>query len=73
MFRGPGSGWAPDLALAHDRLNPGWLIKWIQDPQKMMPGTKMPAFYPDGPPDILGGDDQEQIRALRDYILTLGS
>jgi mono/diheme cytochrome c family protein len=70
---GPPEGWAPDLALAHERLNPEWLIKWIRDPQKVMPGTKMPSFYPDGPPDILDGDDERQIRALRDYILTLGS
>lgn len=70
---GPPDGWAPDLAMAHERLNPDWLLKWIRDPQKVMPGTKMPSFYPDGPPDILGGHDEEQIRALRDYILTLGS
>jgi mono/diheme cytochrome c family protein len=70
---GPPEGWAPDLAMAHERLNPDWLLRWITDPQKEMPGTKMPAFYPDGPPDVLGGSDEEQIRALRDYILTLGS
>ncbi len=70
---GPPEGWAPDLAMAHERLNPDWLSKWIRDPQQVMPGTKMPSFYPDGPPDILGGKDEDQIRALRDYILTLGS
>ena len=37
-----------------------------------MPGTKMPSFFPGGPPDVLGGDDEAQIRALRDYILSLG-
>src|SRR2546430_17727499 len=40
--------------------------------QKVMPGTKMPSFFPGGPPDVLGGDDEAQIRALRDYILSLG-
>jgi hypothetical protein len=38
----------------------------------------MPSFYdPDnfataGPDDVLGGDEERQIRALRDYLLTLG-
>jgi len=52
-------------------------VNWIKDPQALMPGTRMPAFYdfsdpaPDGPEDVLGGDDQKQVEALRDYILTL--
>jgi cytochrome c2 len=75
--QGPPDGWAPDLTLAAQRLNPEWIVKWLRDPQKLMPGTKMPTFYPDpdapdGPPDILGGDDEAQIRALRDYILWIG-
>jgi hypothetical protein len=37
-----------------------------------MPGTKMPSFFPGGPPDVLGGDDEAQIRALRDYVVSLG-
>jgi mono/diheme cytochrome c family protein len=70
--QGPPEGWAPDLSLAHARLNPEWIVKWIRDPQKLMPGTKMPSFYPGGPPDVLGGDDEAQMRALRDYIVSLG-
>jgi mono/diheme cytochrome c family protein len=70
--QGPPEGWAPDLALAHARLNPDWITKWIADPQKVMPGTKMPSFYPGGPPDVLGGNDEAQMRALRDYIISLG-
>jgi mono/diheme cytochrome c family protein len=70
--QGPPEGWAPDLALAHTRLNPDWIPKWITDPQKVMPGTKMPSFYPGGPPDVLEGNDEAQIRALRDYIISLG-
>ena len=70
--QGPPEGWAPDLALAHARLNPDWIVKWLRDPQKLMPGTKMPSFFPGGPPDVLGGDDEAQIRALRDYIVSLG-
>jgi mono/diheme cytochrome c family protein len=70
--QGPPEGWAPDLAMAHERLNPEWIVKWIHDPQKVMPGTKMPSFYPGGPPDILDGNEDAQIRALRDYIISIG-
>jgi cytochrome c1 len=69
---GPEEGWAPDLNLARSRLNPNWIIKWLQDPQKVQPGTKMPSFFPGGPDNILGGKDDRQIEALRDYIMMLG-
>ena len=69
---GPVDGWAPDLTLARQRLNPNWILKWLKDPQKVQPGTKMPSFYPGGPDDILGGKEDLQIEALRDYLVTLG-
>jgi mono/diheme cytochrome c family protein len=69
---GPKEGWAPDLALARQRLNPSWILKWLKDPQKVQPGTKMPSFYPGGPDNILGGKEELQIEALRDYLVTLG-
>jgi mono/diheme cytochrome c family protein len=74
---GPKEGWAPDLAMAKSRLNPDWIVRWLRDPQALQPGTKMPSFYdfedpdPDGPDDVLGGSDERQVEALRDYILTL--
>jgi len=69
---GPPEGWAPDLTLARNRLNPNWIIKWLQDPQKVQPGTKMPSFFPGGPDNVLGGKDDRQIEALRDYVMSLG-
>jgi mono/diheme cytochrome c family protein len=73
---GPPDGWAPDLVMARQRLNPEWISKWLVDANKLMPGTKMPSFYPtpeqDGPPDILGGDDAKQITAIRNYLMSLG-
>ncbi|MFQ5990273.1 MAG: c-type cytochrome [Candidatus Methylomirabilales bacterium] len=72
---GPPEGWAPDFALAHRRLRPGWMNTWLQDPQKVQPGTKMPSYFLDedsGPDDVLAGDEQKQILALRDYLLSLG-
>jgi cytochrome c2 len=67
--------WAPNLALAKTRLKPGWLSRWIKNPQDVIPGTKMPTFYDpasyseSGPPDILNGDEDNQIRVLRNYLL----
>ncbi len=74
---GSPDSWAPNLAMAASRLYPDWIVKWIHDPQKLLPGTRMPTFYadpdnPDGPPDILGGNDDEQILALRDFVISLG-
>ncbi|HVM96751.1 MAG TPA: c-type cytochrome, partial [Candidatus Acidoferrales bacterium] len=69
---GPPDGWAPDLTMARERLKPDWIITWLHDPQKLQPGTKMPSFFPGGPDDIFAGDDEHQIRALRDWIMTLG-
>ena len=67
--------WAPDLRISARRLNPDWIVRWLQDPQRLAPGTKMPSFFSDdtsGPEDILDGDEERQILALRDYILSLG-
>lgn len=69
---GPPEGWAPDLALAQARLRPDWIVRWLQDPQKLQPGTKMPAYFPGGPSDVLGGDEAKQILAVKDYVLSLG-
>jgi mono/diheme cytochrome c family protein len=73
---------APDLQLASERLRPNWVLDWLLDPQKIMPGTRMPMFFapasPGGPPetafkDLLGGDVKAQIQAIRDHLfLTVG-
>ena len=65
--------WAPDFALAAERLKPQWIIDWIADPQALLPGTRMPTFYPQATPrQILDGDADHQIRVLRDYLLMIG-
>ena len=69
---GPVDGWAPDLTMARQRLNPNWILKWLKDPQKVQPGAKMPSFYPGGPDNILGGKEDLQIEALRDYLMSIG-
>lgn len=72
---------APPLNLAHDRLQRDWLVnKWLVDPLKEQPGTRMPQFdY--GPalppkilaPEVMGGDARKRIEALVDYVLSLGA
>jgi len=69
---GPPEGWAPDLGLAKRRLRPIWIAKWLKDPQKIQPGTKMPSYYPGGPEDVLGGKEDRQIQAITDYLMHLG-
>ncbi|MFQ5707266.1 MAG: c-type cytochrome [bacterium] len=70
--QGPPSGWAPDFLLAPERLNPNWVFDWISDPQAVQPGTRMPSFYPDAaPPNILDGDPNRQVEALRDYLMNI--
>jgi mono/diheme cytochrome c family protein len=66
---------APNLSLAHQRLQRDWLVnKWLVEPLAQMPGTRMPQFEYGATiaPNILGGDGRKQIEALVDYVLTLG-
>ncbi len=67
---------APDLALAHQRLQREWLIeKWIPNPGQQVPGTRMPQFEygPNLDAKILGGNGRQQVEALVDYVLSLGA
>ena len=78
--------WAPNLALTKERFQPEWIIEWLRDPQKIMPGTKMPAPYlPDA--EILNlpgaeqdwgkylvkfnGDQEAMLIGLRDYLYSI--
>ncbi len=75
---GPITDWAPDLALAKERLRPEWIPKWLRNPNLIQPGTKMPTFFDpeyydeSGPDDILDGDEDKQIDLITKYILQLG-
>jgi mono/diheme cytochrome c family protein len=64
---------APDLTMAKTRLRPEWIVKWLNDPQAQMPGTRMPDFFPEAAlPGILNGSPEQQVVALRNYILSIG-
>ncbi|MEI6083270.1 MAG: c-type cytochrome [Verrucomicrobiota bacterium] len=72
---------APNLSLAHSRLQRDWLVnKWLVDPLSQQPGTRMPQFdYGTAlpakilPPEVMGGDARKRIEALADYVLSLGA
>jgi len=71
---------APNLALAHERLKPEWIIEWLKNPEAIQPGTRMPQFFPfdeQGNPsaiytEYLDGDAQKQMQAIRDYLWSIG-
>ncbi len=72
--KGPPSLWAPDFLLIPDRLYPAWIYDWIANPQAILPGTKMPAFYPKAAPsNIMNGVQSKQIEALTDYLMRIRS
>lgn len=66
---------APDLGMARTRLRPQWIVKWLADPQKIKPGTRMPTFFEGGDtinPAVLDGKPTLQMEAIRDYLVSLG-
>jgi len=66
---------APDLGLARQRLDPEWIRRFLEDPGKILPHTKMPQFSPDGQsplPDLLAGDSAAQMDLIVDHLMHLG-
>lgn len=70
---GPPETWAPDLTQARSRLNPDWIVRWIDNPQAINPRAIMPAYPQEGPAEFLGGDRARQLAAVRDFVYSLGS
>lgn len=63
---------APNLNMAFSRLRPEWVVDWLRDPQVIDPGTRMPSyFYSEG--EAMYEDADDQMDALRDYLMTLGA
>jgi mono/diheme cytochrome c family protein len=61
-----------DLAAAvTGRLNEDWFRRFLRNPERFHPGTRMPAFWPDGVsplPDLLGGSVDRQHAAIWTYL-----
>ena len=59
--------------MSPERLNPEWILQWLKQPSAILPGTRMPAFWPDYPKSFyphMGGSAEAQIRAIRDHLMT---
>lgn len=70
----PTANLAPDLRMARERLQSDWILAWLRNPSAILPGTRMPTFWPDYPKSFYpqyGGDASAQVRAIRDHLLTL--
>jgi mono/diheme cytochrome c family protein len=68
------SNLAPDLRMASERLQADWILDWLKNPTAILPGTRMPSYWPEHPKSFypqLGGDADAQMRAIRDHLLTL--
>jgi mono/diheme cytochrome c family protein len=60
-----------DMKLMPKRLTHEWFHAYVLDPQKIRPGTRMPAGFVDGKsvlPGIMGGDANRQIEAMWEYL-----
>lgn len=57
---GDSANWGPDLARAPQRLRPDWVIRWLEDPQLLVPGTRMPTFR--------SFSDQDR-QAMKDFLM----
>ncbi len=60
-----------DLATAPARLNEDWFRRFLREPAKFHPGTRMPEFWPEGTsllPTVLEGDVTRQLAAIWTYL-----
>ncbi len=60
-----------DLAYLTEHLNEDWLRRFLRDPNKFQPGTRMPALWPNGQslfPALLDGDTDRQHAAIWTYL-----
>lgn len=63
---------APNFKLSRARLNKDYYDRWVREPLRLEPGTKMPQFIKDGRTqltEILDGDGVKQADALWQYLL----
>lgn len=61
-----------DMTTMTRRLRRDWFHRYLLDPQKYRPGTRMPSAWPSGRsvvPHILNGDSNAQIEAVWLYLL----
>jgi mono/diheme cytochrome c family protein len=68
----PNSGTrGPDLAQMDQRVRYDWYRRWLQQPQSMQPGTRMPSIFDEGKSlqvKVLGGHPDAQAEAIWAYL-----
>jgi cytochrome c2/mono/diheme cytochrome c family protein len=68
----PNSGTrGPDLALMNQRVRHEWYLRWLEQPQRMSPGTRMPSVFADGKTlldKVLDGKASTQAEAMWAYL-----
>ena len=60
-----------NLAYAAERLRPSYYRRWLRNPLSIDPQSKMPIYFDDGKSaliEVLGGDAEQQIEALWQYL-----
>jgi cytochrome c551/c552/cytochrome c553 len=61
----------PDLAGMNQRVRYDWYLRWLEQPQRMQPGTRMPQVFTDGKSllaSVLNGDATAQADAMWGYL-----
>lgn len=61
----------PNLALAHERIRPDYYARWMYDPLRVEPSSRMPRYASDGASpfhEFLDGDIRRQYEAIRLYL-----
>lgn len=63
---------APDMGLIHQRIKYGYFKKWLDNPAALVPGTRMPQFWPNHEAaaykDVAGGTEEGQVSAIWEYL-----
>jgi mono/diheme cytochrome c family protein len=64
-----------NFVYVRDRIRRDYFIRWITNPLRLDPGSKMPTFAPDGKmtniATVYGGDAQRQFAAIWEYLRSL--
>jgi mono/diheme cytochrome c family protein len=61
----------PDLALMTQRVRYDWYRRWLEQPQRMQPGTRMPTIFNEGKSlvdKVLSGSAEAQANAMWAYL-----
>jgi mono/diheme cytochrome c family protein len=64
----------PDLARMNQRVRYEWYRRWLEQPQRIAPGTRMPTIFPEGKSlldKVLRGSPDAQAKAMWGYLAGL--